>query len=382
MVTDTVQDPSSNGLELLPKAATGISGLDEVTGGGLPRGRSTLVCGPAGCGKTLLGMEFLVRGITAYGEPGVFVAFEETREDLIANVASLGFDLSRFEAEGQLALEHVGINPSEVVQSGAWDLEGLFIRLGSVHRRSGRQAGGDRHHREPLRGLSGQRHGAFGAPAPLPLAQGPGDHGDHHGRARHRSADAPRHRGIRVRLRDRARPPRERGDLHPPAPGAQVPRLAPRDERVPVPDRQGRGDGGAHHLARPGARRLRRAAVHGRGPARRDARRPRRAARQLHPRERHRGHGQVHRGRPVLRRGMPSWRAGALLRIRGIRGADRAQHGLGGHGPPAVGGPGPAALQVRPAQPARASRPISRRCRTWSRSTSPRWSCWIRSRTC
>src|ERR1700710_10627 len=92
-------------LPALPKAATGISGLDEVTGGGLPRGRSTLVCGPAGCGKTLLGMEFLVRGITDFGEPGVFMAFEETREDLIANVASLGFDLSRFEADGELALE-------------------------------------------------------------------------------------------------------------------------------------------------------------------------------------------------------------------------------------------------------------------------------------
>jgi circadian clock protein KaiC len=131
MATDTAQDLPSNAVGL-PKAATGIQGLDEVTGGGVPRGRSTLVCGPAGCGKTLLGIEFLVRGITDYGEAGVFVAFEETREDLIANVASLGFDLLRFEAAGQLALEHVGIEPSEIVQSGAWDLEGLFIRLGAA----------------------------------------------------------------------------------------------------------------------------------------------------------------------------------------------------------------------------------------------------------
>src|ERR1700691_4015317 len=85
----------------LPKTPTGISGLDEVTGGGLPRGRPTLVCGPAGCGKTLLAMECLVRGITEFHEPGVFVAFEESVQDLVANVASLGFDLAQLEADGQ-----------------------------------------------------------------------------------------------------------------------------------------------------------------------------------------------------------------------------------------------------------------------------------------
>src|ERR1700736_5509517 len=91
----------------LVKTPTGISGLDEVTGGGLPRGRPTLVCGPAGCGKTLLGMEFLVRGITAFDEPGVFVAFEETADDLVANVASMGFDLAQLEADGRLVIDHV-----------------------------------------------------------------------------------------------------------------------------------------------------------------------------------------------------------------------------------------------------------------------------------
>ncbi|MDQ1581210.1 MAG: circadian clock protein KaiC [Microbacteriaceae bacterium] len=101
------------GLGDLPKTLTGISGLDEVTGGGLPKGRSTLVCGPAGCGKTLLAMEFLVRGITEFNEPGVFLAFEESADDLIANVASLGFDLARFEAEGQLVIEHVDVNVGE-----------------------------------------------------------------------------------------------------------------------------------------------------------------------------------------------------------------------------------------------------------------------------
>jgi circadian clock protein KaiC len=119
------------GPALLPKTPTGIQGLDDVTEGGLPRGRPTLVCGPAGCGKTLLGIEFLVRGITDHGENGVFLAFEETREDLIANVASLGFDLAQMEADGQLALDHVNLAPNEIDQAGEWDLEGLFIRLGA-----------------------------------------------------------------------------------------------------------------------------------------------------------------------------------------------------------------------------------------------------------
>src|SRR6202050_5526423 len=129
--TQVTREPTK-ALTTLTKAATGIRGLDEVTGGGLPRGRPTLVCGPAGSGKTLLAMEFLVRGITDFGEPGVFVAFEETREDLVANVASLGFDLVAFEAETMLALDHVNVVASELVEAGDWDLEGLFIRLGAA----------------------------------------------------------------------------------------------------------------------------------------------------------------------------------------------------------------------------------------------------------
>jgi len=116
----------------LPKTPTGISGLDEVTRGGLPRGRPTLVCGPAGCGKTLLAMEFLVRGITQFGEPGVFVAFEESREDLVANVASLGFDLLQLEADGKLVIDHVHAIGAEMSEAGEWDLEGLFLRLGAA----------------------------------------------------------------------------------------------------------------------------------------------------------------------------------------------------------------------------------------------------------
>lgn len=116
-------------LPALPKAPTGIGGLDEVTAGGLPRGRATLVCGPAGCGKTLLAMEFLVRGILDYGEPGVFMAFEESTADLAANVASLGFDLPKLEAEGKLVLDHVNVVPAEMAESGEWDLEAIFVRL-------------------------------------------------------------------------------------------------------------------------------------------------------------------------------------------------------------------------------------------------------------
>ncbi|HEX8509539.1 MAG TPA: circadian clock protein KaiC [Propionibacteriaceae bacterium] len=116
----------------LPKAATGIQGLDEVTRGGLPRGRPTLVCGPAGCGKTLMGVEFLVRGAVDFGEHGVFLAFEETRADLIANVASLGFDLQQLESDGLLVLDSIIVEPTDIEQSGEWDLEGLFIRLGAA----------------------------------------------------------------------------------------------------------------------------------------------------------------------------------------------------------------------------------------------------------
>lgn len=129
--------PADSGASLpasgqLSKAPTGIGGLDAVTGGGVPRGRPTLVCGPAGCGKTLLAMEFIVRGITEFGETGVFVAFEESVEDLVANVASLGFDLAQLEADGQLVIDHVGVVAGETTETGEWDLDGLFVRLGAA----------------------------------------------------------------------------------------------------------------------------------------------------------------------------------------------------------------------------------------------------------
>lgn len=113
----------------LPKAPTGIQGLDEITAGGFPRGRPTLVCGAAGCGKTLLATEFLVRGATEFGEPGVLMTFEENAAELTANVRSLGFDLDRLVRAKKLAVDHVYVERSEIEQTGEYDLEGLFIRL-------------------------------------------------------------------------------------------------------------------------------------------------------------------------------------------------------------------------------------------------------------
>ncbi len=114
----------------LPKCPTGIQGLDEITGGGLPRGRPTLVCGGAGCGKTLLATEFLVRGAMEFDEPGVLMAFEETEKELTANVASLGFDLAGLVRRKKILVDYVRVERSEVQESGEYDLEGLFVRLG------------------------------------------------------------------------------------------------------------------------------------------------------------------------------------------------------------------------------------------------------------
>ena len=114
----------------LQKAPTGILGLDELTGGGLPKGRTTLLCGGAGCGKTLLAMEFLLRGTEDFGEPGVFMAFEEDTGELARNFASLGHDLMALVAQKRLVLDFVQIERSELEETGEYDLEGLFVRLG------------------------------------------------------------------------------------------------------------------------------------------------------------------------------------------------------------------------------------------------------------
>jgi circadian clock protein KaiC len=114
----------------LPKTLTGIGGLDDLTFGGLPTGRPTLLCGSAGCGKTLFGMTFLVNGATKFGETGVFMSFEEREHDLAANVHSLGFDVDDLIAKKKLAIDYVRVERAEIEESGEYDLEGLFVRLG------------------------------------------------------------------------------------------------------------------------------------------------------------------------------------------------------------------------------------------------------------
>jgi circadian clock protein KaiC len=123
--------PRSKSVTELAKCPTGIAGLDEITNGGIPRGRPTLICGGPGCGKTLFGLEFLVRGIAA-GEPGVFVAFEERPEELAQNVTSLGFDLHRLQKQKKLFVEYLHIERSEIDETGEYDLDALFFRLGDA----------------------------------------------------------------------------------------------------------------------------------------------------------------------------------------------------------------------------------------------------------
>ena len=126
----TLKTNSISPSSTLPKSPTGIQGLDEITGGGLPAGRPTLICGSAGCGKTMLAVEFLVRGATKFGEPGVFMMFEENAAELKANVRSLDFDLSKLAAQKKIVLDYIHIERSEIEETGEYDLEGLFLRLG------------------------------------------------------------------------------------------------------------------------------------------------------------------------------------------------------------------------------------------------------------
>jgi circadian clock protein KaiC len=114
---------------LLPKSPTGITGLDEITAGGLPKGRPTLVCGSAGCGKSMLGVEFLVRGATQFNEPGVLMTFEELPEDVIKNARSLGFDIDNLIAKKKLFVDYVRVERNEIQETGEYDLEGIFVRL-------------------------------------------------------------------------------------------------------------------------------------------------------------------------------------------------------------------------------------------------------------
>jgi circadian clock protein KaiC len=133
------RSPATNGKPRagLARLRTGIAGLDEITLGGLPQGRTTLLCGGPGCGKTLFAMEFLVRGARDFGEPGVFMSFEETEQELTANVRSLGFDVEALAAQEKIAVDHVQVDRSELQEAGGYDLEGLFVRLEAAIRAVG-----------------------------------------------------------------------------------------------------------------------------------------------------------------------------------------------------------------------------------------------------
>jgi len=111
------------------KSLTGIQGLDDITMGGLPKNRPTLLLGNTGCGKTIMAMEFLINGIVIFDEPGVFMAFEEKAEELIVNVNSLGYDLKKHISENRLYLEHVQINQTQIFETGKYSIQGLFIRM-------------------------------------------------------------------------------------------------------------------------------------------------------------------------------------------------------------------------------------------------------------
>jgi len=125
-----VQEQTKSHSFIFPKSSTGVDGLDEITNGGFPKGRPTLICGGAGCGKTLLSMQFLIKGITDYNEPGVFMSFEEPSDDLTLNVKSLGFDLEKLKKSKKLIVDHVRVERSKIEEAGEYDLDGLFIRLG------------------------------------------------------------------------------------------------------------------------------------------------------------------------------------------------------------------------------------------------------------
>jgi circadian clock protein KaiC len=133
----SVAKPAANArrlsaLQPVSKAPTGIEGFDEITFGGLPQGRPTLVCGTAGSGKTLFGIEFLLRGAVQFGEPGVLITFEEMPHELARNVASLGMDLDALVREKKLVVDYVHLERSEIEEAGEYDLEGLFLRLGAA----------------------------------------------------------------------------------------------------------------------------------------------------------------------------------------------------------------------------------------------------------
>ena len=284
----------------LPKAPTGIRGLDEITRGGLPQGRPTLVCGGPGSGKTLLALTFLVNGALQFDEPGVLLTFEENAEEMASDVASLGFDLPELIEAQKLAVDYVRVERGEIEETGEYDLEGLFVRLELRDPDGRRQARRPRHHRIAVRRPEERRHPPVRTATAVPVAEGPGRHRRDHGRARRGSPDPAGTRGVRLRRGDSARPPRPRSGLDAPPARGQVPRLPPRHERVSVPHQCRRHQRAAGVLDGPSARRAAGARVVRRRASRRDAQRQGVLPRQHDPRLRHRGHWKDEPGAPTF----------------------------------------------------------------------------------
>ena len=226
----------------LAKAPTGIRGFDELTGGGLPRGRATLVTGGPGSGKTLFGLEFLVRGAQEFDEPGVLLAFEESAADLTDERGLARLRPGRTRGRRAPGHRRRPDRPSEIVTTGDFDLDGLFIRLAAAVQSVGARAGGPGHDRGAVRraGRRGDRPRTSSAGCCGWLKDHELTDGDHRRARPGRAADPVRHRGVRLRLRDRPRPPDARRDRHPPAARGEVPRLAARHQRVPLPDHRPR----------------------------------------------------------------------------------------------------------------------------------------------
>ncbi len=164
----------------LVKAPTGIGGFDEITRGGLPRGRATLVTGGAGSGKTLFGLEFLVWGAQKFGEPGVLLSFEESADELATNVSSLGFDLPALQREGLLAVDALRIDRDALVAAGGFDLEGPVHQAGQGGGFDRCEAGGAGHHRGVVQRTGQRIDGPRGGEPAAAVAQGPRPDGGHH----------------------------------------------------------------------------------------------------------------------------------------------------------------------------------------------------------
>jgi archaellum biogenesis ATPase FlaH len=248
---------------LLAKSPTGIEGLDEITFGGLPTGRPTLVSGSAGTGKTILAMEFLIRGAVDYNEPGVFMAFEETEKDLTENLASLGYDLEKLQRQKKLAIDHVRIERDDVVETGGYNLDGLFIRLGnavdSIHAR--------RVVLDTIEVLfSSLEDRALIRSELLRLFRWLKDRGLTVIITGERGTFAGALWPGRVcrRLRHRARSSRNRSDLNAPAADCEISRKPASDRRASLPDHRSGIFGHADYLRRPDSQSFKAAHFHGR----------------------------------------------------------------------------------------------------------------------